>query len=89
MKFEEIISSLQKKDYHPVYFLMGEESFYIDKISDFISKNVLDQSEKDFNQHVFYGKDSEVSTILSAAKHRTSGRLFESATRFYHISYLL
>lgn len=68
MKFEEIISSLQKKDYHPVYFLMGEESFYIDKISDFITKNVLDKSEKDFNQHVFYGKDSEVSTILSAAK---------------------
>ena len=68
MKFEQIISSLQKKDYQPIYFLMGEESFYIDKISDYISKNVLDASEKDFNQHIFYGKDSEVNTIISTAK---------------------
>ena len=68
MKFEQIISSLKKKDYHPVYFLMGEESFYIDKISDYISKNVLNLSEKDFNQHIFYGKDSEVNTIISTAK---------------------
>lgn len=68
MKFEEIILSLKQKDFRPVYFLTGEESFYIDKISDYISKNVLEQSEKDFNQHVFYGKDSEVRNIISAAK---------------------
>jgi len=68
MKFEEIISSLKKKDFKPVYFLTGEESYYIDKISDFISKNTLEQSEKDFNQHIFYGKDSDVNNIISTAK---------------------
>ncbi len=47
---------------------MGEESYYIDKINNFIEKNVLSDSEKDFNQHVFYGKDSSVYTIDSTAK---------------------
>ena len=68
MKFEQIISSLKKKDYQPIYFLMGDEPYYIDYISDFIIKNILNDSEKDFNQHIFYGKDSDVNTIISTAK---------------------
>ncbi|MGC6429287.1 MAG: DNA polymerase III subunit delta [Flavobacteriales bacterium] len=68
MKFEQIISSLKKKDYQPIYFLMGDEPYYIDYISDFIIKNILNDSEKDFNQHIFYAKDSDVNTIISTAK---------------------
>jgi DNA polymerase-3 subunit delta len=68
MKFEQIISSLEKKDFRPVYFLMGEESYYIDKISDYIANHILDESEKGFNQHIFYGKESDPQTIISAAK---------------------
>ena len=68
MKFEEILSSLSKKNYQPVYFLMGDESYYIDEISNYISKNVLNESERDFNQNVLYGKDTDIASIISACK---------------------
>ena len=68
MTFEEIISNLQKKIYHPIYFLMGEETYFIDKISDFIAENVLTDAEKGFNQSVLYGKDLEPNTIISNAR---------------------
>ncbi len=68
MTYEEIISTLQKKIYHPVYFLMGEETYFIDKISDYIADNVLTDAEKGFNQTVLYGKDLEPSTIIGNAR---------------------
>jgi len=68
MTFEEIIGNLQKKIYHPVYFLMGEETYFIDKISDYIANNVLTEAEKGFNQTVLYGKDLEPSTIIGNAR---------------------
>ncbi len=52
----------------PIYFLMGEEPYYIDKLADFIEKNVLLEEEKDFNQTIFYGRDVTVDEIVSAAK---------------------
>lgn len=68
MKFEEIISSLKKKDFRPIYFLMGDESYFIDKITDYISKNILSEAEKGFNQSILYGKDTTVEQIISIAK---------------------
>lgn len=68
MTFDAILKELKNKIYHPVYFLQGEEPYYIDKLSDFIEKNVLDENEKEFNQTVLYGKDVDVATILSYAK---------------------
>lgn len=68
MKFEEIISSLKKKDFRPIYFLMGDESYFIDKITDYISKNILSETEKGFNQSILYGKDTTVEQIISIAK---------------------
>lgn len=68
MKFEEILSNLRKKIYHPVYFLMGDESYFIDQITDFITKNVLNEAEKEFNQSVLYGKDVDVANIIAQAK---------------------
>lgn len=68
MTFEEIISNLQKKIYHPIYFLMGEETYFIDKISDFISDNVLTEAEKGFNQTILYGKDLEPHAIIANAR---------------------
>ena len=67
MTYEDIISNLKKKIYHPVYFLMGEESYFIDKISDYISDNVLTDAEKGFNQTILYGKDLEPRTIIDNA----------------------
>lgn len=68
MKFEEIISDLKKKIYRPIYFLMGEEPYYIDEISDYIAENVLAEHERDFNQNIVYGREVDVATILSYAK---------------------
>jgi DNA polymerase III subunit delta len=68
VSFGNIMKSLKTKDYKPIYYLMGEESYYIDKISDYIEKNVLNDQEKEFNQTVFYGLDVDVSTIINTAK---------------------
>ena len=63
-----IVSDIKKGDIKPIYFLMGEEPYYIDKISDFIEENVLDESEKGFNLQVMYGRDATVEDIVSSAK---------------------
>ncbi|MBT6014166.1 MAG: DNA polymerase III subunit delta [Flavobacteriales bacterium] len=68
MKYQDIIIQIDNKVFQPVYFLMGEETFYIDKISDYIGKNVLSEEEKEFNQTTLYGKDIDVATIISEAK---------------------
>src|SRR5690606_10900090 len=52
----------------PIYFLMGEEPYYIDRISEFIEKNILSEEEKGFNQMVMYGRDISVEDIVSNAK---------------------
>lgn len=68
MKFEQIISDLQNKIYRPVYFLMGEEPYFIDEITDFIAEHVLNDIEKEFNQTVVYGRDVDVAAIIGNAK---------------------
>lgn len=67
-EFEELLNDLRNKIYKPIYFLMGEEPYYIDLITDFIAKNVLNEAEKSFNQSVFYGKDSDVMKIIENAR---------------------
>lgn len=66
--FENIIASLKAKKYAPLYFLEGEEPYYIDQIADYIESNILDESEKEFNQTVLYGKDTDLISLISAAK---------------------
>lgn len=68
MDFENIIENLRNKVYHPIYFLQGEEPYYIDEISNFIAQNVLDENEKEFNQSILYGKETSVASILECAK---------------------
>lgn len=63
-----VLKELKQGKYSPVYFLQGEESFYIDQISDFIEENALDEASKGFNQIIMYGKDVDVNMILSNAK---------------------
>jgi len=66
--YKKILEELEKKIYHPVYFLSGEEPFYIDVISDYIEDHVLTEEEKGFNQIIFYGKDTEEETIIETAR---------------------
>lgn len=63
-----IVSDIKKGNIMPIYFLMGEEPYYIDKISDFIEENMLDEAEKGFNQQVMYGRDTTIEDIVSSAK---------------------
>ena len=65
---KNILKDIKAKNYKPIYFLMGEESFFIDAISDYIQSNVLEEHERDFNQTVLYGKDTNVDTIIGTAK---------------------
>ncbi|MBN8701835.1 MAG: DNA polymerase III subunit delta [Bacteroidetes bacterium] len=67
-EFEQIVSELKKQKFAPVYFLMGEEPYFIDAIADLIENKILDESEKEFNQTVVYGKDTDVLSVISAAK---------------------
>ena len=68
MTFEQIMTELKGRQYRPVYFLAGEEPYFIDTISDYIAENVLLESEKAFNQTIMYGRDTNVYSILDAAK---------------------
>ena len=68
LTYEDIIKDIKAKQYKPIYYLMGEESYYIDLISDYITKNILTEIEKEFNLTVVYGADVDVSTIINAAK---------------------
>jgi len=68
ISFDQILSDLKNQIYYPVYFLFGEEPYFIDEISDFIEYNVLNDEEKEFNQSVLYGKDTSIPTIISYAK---------------------
>jgi DNA polymerase-3 subunit delta len=68
MNFEQIIKDLKNKVYYPIYFLHGDEAYYIDKLADYIEEHVLSESEKEFNQTIVYGKELDTLTLLSYAK---------------------
>jgi len=65
---KKILTEISGNKYAPVYFLQGEEPFYIDLIADYIEKHALSESEKGFNQVVLYGKDVTMAAILTNAR---------------------
>jgi DNA polymerase-3 subunit delta len=67
-KVKEIVAAIDSGNPKPIYFLMGEEPYYIDKICQYISDNVLSEDEKGFNQMVLYGRDTSVDEVISNAK---------------------
>ncbi|MCU0370960.1 MAG: DNA polymerase III subunit delta [Bacteroidales bacterium] len=68
MTFDQIIGDIKRKIYHPVYLLHGEEPYFIDAITDLIEKSVLTESEKEFNQTVVYGRDTDTGSIIDMAR---------------------
>ena len=68
MEFHQIVKDINDKNYSPVYLLCGEEEYFIDKISDRIEESVLDESEREFNQTILYGAETDVLTVESEAK---------------------
>lgn len=67
-KYEDIVSSFKTKTFSPIYILTGDEPFYIDELTKRFEDSILDESEKDFNQVVLYGRDIKVDDIIANAK---------------------
>jgi DNA polymerase-3 subunit delta len=68
MTAEDIIKDLKNRKYKPLYLLHGEEPYFIDLVSNFAEHKLLSDAEKGFNQTVFYGKDTDIMTVLNAVK---------------------
>lgn len=66
--FKQIENDIQSKKFSPIYLLMGEEEFYINKITNLIINNSISESEKEFNLNILYGKDTSVDEIISICK---------------------
>ena len=66
--FETSMRDLKAKKYAPVYVLMGDESYYIDRITDYIADNVLEPDDRDFNQTVVFGADTTAAQVVDMAK---------------------
>jgi len=64
----QIINDLKKGRYAPIYFLQGDESYYIDLIADYIADHLLPEAQKGFNQTILYGNDVNVSDVLNQAR---------------------
>jgi DNA polymerase III subunit delta len=64
----KIINDIKSGNIKPIYFLMGEEPYYIDKLSEYIENNILQEHERDFNQTVLYGRDVTIEDIIGNAK---------------------
>ncbi len=65
----DIIQQIKDRKFAPIYLLMGEESYYIDRISDYIADNVLSDSERDFNQQIIYcTRETKVADIINSAR---------------------
>lgn len=68
ISYDQVMRDLQQNKPAPIYLLMGEESYYIDLISDYIQYQVLDESQREFDLTVLYGKDTDISTLINTAK---------------------
>ena len=66
--YDSVMSELKTRHFHPVYYLMGDEPYYIDLISNWLADNVLQPEGRDFDQTVLFGSDVNASQIVDAAK---------------------
>lgn len=68
MNYKQIITSIRNKELEPVYFLMGDEPYYIDKLCDKFAKNILSLEQQEFNQVTLYAENVTIQQIISEAK---------------------
>ena len=66
--FEEIRQGILSGNFAPVYLFQGDESYFIDQLTELLVENVLDDSERDFNQTIFYGPETNARTVITACK---------------------
>ena len=65
---DDLLKQIQQRQFQPVYFLQGDEPYFIDTVADALESSVLPESERSFNQTVLYGKDTDAAGILGQAK---------------------
>lgn len=66
--YYQIVKDLQKRSFVNIYLFYGEEPYYIDELSDYLTDHVLTDVEKDFNQTVLYGRDSTIAQVVNSSK---------------------
>ena len=66
--YEDIVRAVKSRQFAPVYFLMGEEDYYIDRLADYVTDTALTETEKEFNLTVVYGLETDIATVINAAK---------------------
>ncbi len=67
-EFAQVVKDIRLRKFAPVYFLQGEETFFIDNIMQHIEKLAIDDSQKDFNQYILYGKETSFEQVISTAR---------------------
>jgi DNA polymerase III subunit delta len=68
MNHKDLLQSLKKREFRPVYFLHGDEPFYIDTISEYFEEKVMSENDKAFNFTVLYGKDIDFKDVVDNAR---------------------
>ncbi|MDR2951329.1 MAG: DNA polymerase III subunit delta [Prevotella sp.] len=68
MTFEQIKADIKARKYKPVYLLMGDEPYYIDELTEMLTSYVLPEEERDFNQNILYGMETDVRTVITLAR---------------------
>lgn len=68
MQIESILNDIKQRQFAPIYFLMGDESYFIDRITKELENQVLNEDEKGFNQTILYGKETSIEEIIGLAK---------------------
>lgn len=66
--YRQVLRELEKGSYKPIYYLMGDEPFFIDSISDYIREHALPEEARDFNQIVLYGNETTMSEVIQRAR---------------------
>lgn len=66
--YNELITNIRKREFAPVYFLMGEEPYFIDSVTDLLQNYVIPEDERDFNLSTFYGNDSSIDAVINASR---------------------
>lgn len=68
MTFEQIITGIKSRDFNPIYLLMGDEPYYIDELTSLFIDTVLPEEERDFNQTILYGMETDVKSVITLAR---------------------
>lgn len=70
---ESLIKDIKNKNYKPIYFLAGDEPFFIDQVTDLLENSILNEEEKGFNQTIVYGQDVEIGQLIGMARQYPMG----------------